>query len=165
MLSHIAKLILLWDLIIFHCMHVHNLTLIHLLIDIWVVSTSCLLWIMMWECKDPFGNPGSSSFGYIPRHGTARSSSVFTFWGTSPCRLCCYYCPVARACPTLGGPMDMSSLEYLEDRREASGQRLEANAARPGIVVMWRREESGQRLGIPWASCASAVTNWKFIFW
>ena len=101
MLSHIAKLILLWGLIIFHCMHVHNLTLIHPLIDIWVVSTSCLLWIMMWECKDPFGNPGSSSFGYVPRNGIARSSSVFTFWGTSPCRLCRYYCVVARACPTL----------------------------------------------------------------
>lgn len=99
---------------------------------------------------------------YIPRNGIARSSSVFTFWGTSPCHLCCYYYPVARACPTLWGPMDMWSLEYPKEHGETSGQRLEENAAHPGIVVMWRREESGQRLGIPRASCASSVTGSLF---
>lgn len=56
----------------------------------------------------------------------------------------------------------MSSLEYPEERGEASGQRLEANAARPGIVLMWRTGE--------WAKAGDSMSvlclfsNWKLIF-
>lgn len=144
-------------------MHVYSLTLIHLLIDTQGVPTSCVLWIMMQECSDPFGNPGLSSSGYIPRNGIARSSSVFTSWGTSPCHPCSYCCcSVAGACPTLWGPINMSSLDYPEEQGETSGQRLGENSAHPGIVVTWRRKESGQRLGVPRVSYASSVNGSLF---
>ena len=56
----------------------------------------------------------------------------------------------------------MSSLEYAKEQGETSGQRLEENSAHPGLVVTWRREESGQRLGIPRVSYASSVTGSLF---
>jgi len=63
---------------------------IHPLLNVWVASTSWLLWIVLrtWMCKQLFETLLSILFGvYIPRSRIAElcDISVFIFWGTPYC--------------------------------------------------------------------------------